>query len=518
MIGSHDEAMVRRQLGRPPRAIHDVGHRCPCGNPDVVVTEPRLPNGTPFPTTFYLTCPRAASLIGTLEGSGLMKQMQARLGTDPELALAYRAAHEAYLAARAELGDVPEIDGITAGGMPDRVKCLHVLAGHALATGPGVNPLGDEVLELLGEWWANGPCVRDTDAPVLDASVVEPVETSPAPHRVSTRSVPASSLSRGRCSTTHDRAFASSAPIAAIDCGTNTIKLLIAHVDDHIHDVVRTSRMVRLGQDVDRTGRLADDALARTFAAIEEYADLIVEHGVDSGVDSGAGRIRFCATSATRDAANAQEFSDGVLARIGVRPEVLAGAEEAALSFGGAVRALATVPAPPVLVVDIGGGSTELVLGAEGPDVAHSMNIGSVRLHERHVHHDPPTDEEVAAIVADVDAALDASPVDVAAARFVVGVAGTVTTIAAGVLGLPAYDRAAIDQQVLSVTDVRAQVDRLVAMPVAQRRDLPWMHPGRADVIDAGALIWARVLDRASVTSVLVSESDILDGIAWSLG
>lgn len=164
MIDPTDEAAIHAQLGREPRAIHAVGHRCPCGNPDVVTTEPRLPNGTPFPTTFYLTCPRAASLIGTLEGSGLMKEMQARLGEDPELAAAYRGAHESYLAFRTELArqsghDVPEIEGITAGGMPDRVKCLHVLAGHALAAGPGVNPLGDEVLELLGEWWASGPCV-----------------------------------------------------------------------------------------------------------------------------------------------------------------------------------------------------------------------------------------------------------------------------------------------------------------------------------------------------------------------
>jgi uncharacterized protein len=160
VIAPEDEEVVRRQLGRPPRAIHDVGHRCPCGNPDVVTTEPRLPNGTPFPTTFYLTCPRAASLIGTLEGSGLMKEMQARLGEDAELAAAYRSAHESYLEFRAGLGEVPEIEGVTAGGMPDRVKCLHVLAAHSLAAGPGVNPLGDEVLALLGEWWASGPCVE----------------------------------------------------------------------------------------------------------------------------------------------------------------------------------------------------------------------------------------------------------------------------------------------------------------------------------------------------------------------
>ena len=159
MIDPSDEAAVQAQLGREPRAIHAIGHRCPCGNPDVVTTEPRLPNGTPFPTTYYLTCPRAASRIGTLEGSGLMKERQDRLGEDPELAAAYRAAHEAYLADRSALGEVPEIEGISAGGMPNRVKCLHVLAAHALAAGPGVNPLGDEVLERLGAWWEAGPCV-----------------------------------------------------------------------------------------------------------------------------------------------------------------------------------------------------------------------------------------------------------------------------------------------------------------------------------------------------------------------
>jgi len=163
-IEPRDERAIEAQLGRPPRAIHGVGHRCPCGNPDVVATEPRLDDGTPFPTTFYLTCPRAASLIGTLEASGLMREMTDRLAEDAELAEGYRRAHDAYLSAReaiaAERGQsVPEIAGVSAGGMPSRVKCLHVLAGQALAQGPGVNPLGDEVLDRLGEWWASGPCV-----------------------------------------------------------------------------------------------------------------------------------------------------------------------------------------------------------------------------------------------------------------------------------------------------------------------------------------------------------------------
>ncbi len=164
MISSDDVAAVEAQLGRLPRSIHEIGHRCPCGNPDVVTTEPRLDDGTPFPTTYYLTCPRAASLIGTLEASGLMKDMSERLAEDEDLAARYRGAHEAYLAARDVIAataglDVPEIAGISAGGLPDRVKCLHVLAGQSLAQGRGINPLGDEVLDLLGEWWATGPCV-----------------------------------------------------------------------------------------------------------------------------------------------------------------------------------------------------------------------------------------------------------------------------------------------------------------------------------------------------------------------
>lgn len=164
MIEPSDEQIIEAQLGRPPRSIHDIGHRCPCGNPDVVATEPKLDDGTPFPTTFYLTCPRAASMIGTLEASGLMAQMSDRIASDPDLAAAYERAHEAYLVFRESIGHVPEIEGVSAGGMPTRVKCLHVLAGQSLAQGRGVNPLGDEVLDLLGEFWAAGPCVSVGDA------------------------------------------------------------------------------------------------------------------------------------------------------------------------------------------------------------------------------------------------------------------------------------------------------------------------------------------------------------------
>lgn len=294
--------------------------------------------------------------------------------------------------------------------------------------------------------------------------------------------------------------------VAAIDCGTNTIKLMIADLPDVL---VRESRMVRLGQDVDRTGRLADEALARTFAAIDDYAALIAEHDV--------ARVRFCATSASRDASNASVFVDGVRSRLGIEPEVVAGHEEAALAFDGAVRNLRTPPATPVLVVDIGGGSTELILGSETPSVAHSMNVGSVRMHERHLHSDPPTASEIAAAVADIDAHLDECPVDPSSAATVVGVAGTVLTVAAGVLDLPAYDRDRIDQSVLPVAAVHEMTERLLAMTVAERLALPYMHPGRADVIGAGALVLDRVLRRTAVSSLVASEADILDGIAWSL-
>jgi exopolyphosphatase/guanosine-5'-triphosphate,3'-diphosphate pyrophosphatase len=294
--------------------------------------------------------------------------------------------------------------------------------------------------------------------------------------------------------------------VAAIDCGTNTIKLLIGALPDV---AVRETRMVRLGQGVDRTGRLADEALARAFAAIDEYAGLIAAHHVD--------KVRFCATSASRDASNASVFVDGVRSRLGVEPEVVGGDEEAALAFDGAVRNLRTPPAEPVLVIDIGGGSTELILGSRHPSAAYSMDIGSVRLHERHLHSDPPLGSEIAACVADIEAHLDECPVSPADAASVVGVAGTILTVAAGVLDLESYDRALVDQAVLPATAVHDLAERWLAMTVAERRALPYMEPGRADVIGAGALILDRVLRRTTVDRLVASEADILDGIAWSL-
>ncbi|RLV50716.1 exopolyphosphatase [Nocardioides mangrovicus] len=302
--------------------------------------------------------------------------------------------------------------------------------------------------------------------------------------------------------------------VAAVDCGTNTIKLLVADLDadsGREQELVREMRMVRLGQGVDRTGRLSEAALERVFGAVDEYAEMVSRHDVEA--------IRFCATSAVRDAENAADFTAGVEERLGVRPEVVTGEEEARLSYAGATRTLQAGLEPPFLVLDIGGGSTELILGDDDGTVreAQSLDIGSVRLTERHLVTDPPTPEELAAATADVDAALDACRVDPDAAEAVIGVAGTVTTTAAAVLGLTAYDRTVLNHAVVGVSAVEGTVNRLLSMTVEERKALPFMHPGRADVIGAGALILQRVLSRTHVRSMLVSEADILDGIAWSL-
>lgn len=300
--------------------------------------------------------------------------------------------------------------------------------------------------------------------------------------------------------------------VAAFDCGTNSLRLLVADLDagtGAMTEHVREMRIVRLGQGVDRTGRISAESMERALAALDEYAMLLTEYTPDV--------VRFCATSAARDAENAAEFIDAVRSRIGVEVEVIGGDEEARASYEGATRVLGEVPGP-VLVLDIGGGSTELILGSTdgAVDLEHSLDIGSVRLTERHLHSDPPTAAEVAALRADVDAVLDTCRVDAALASTVVGVAGTITTVAAGVLDLPAYDRDRVHLSALDVAEVRATIDALVAMTVAERRALGYMHPGRADVIGAGALILERVLSRTTVTTLVVSESDILDGIAWS--
>jgi exopolyphosphatase/guanosine-5'-triphosphate,3'-diphosphate pyrophosphatase len=272
--------------------------------------------------------------------------------------------------------------------------------------------------------------------------------------------------------------------------------------------------IVRLGQDVDRTGRLAPEALARTFAACDAYAARIRALGAE--------RLRFVATSASRDAENTADFTAGVLERLGTVPEVVPGAVEAELSFVGATRELAGREPGPFLVVDIGGGSTEFVLGTLRPEAAQSVDIGCVRMTERHLVSDPPTSVEIAAARRDIEAAVDraAAVVPFAAARTLVGLAGSVTTLAAMDAGLTEYDPDVTHHYRLAAASVRDLTQRLLAMPRSERALIPVMHPGRVDVIGAGAMILSAVVARlepAGVNEVLVSEHDILDGIAWSM-
>ena len=299
--------------------------------------------------------------------------------------------------------------------------------------------------------------------------------------------------------------------VGAVDCGTNSIRLLVADVDGADKtDVHREMRVVRLGQGVDRTGELAAEALERTRVALVDYAATCRRLGVE--------RVRMVATSATRDARNRAAFSAMVVDVLGVEPEVVSGDEEAALSFDGATRGLDPTSGP-FLVIDIGGGSTELVLGSTAVEAARSVDVGCVRLTERHLAGDPPDAAQVAAAEADVDAALALARevVPVERARTAVGLAGSVTTVAAVAMELPAYDATRTHLSRISAGQVADVTSRLLGMTREQRAALPVMHPGRVDVIGAGALVLATIVDRLGLPEVLVSESDILDGIAWSV-
>ena len=303
--------------------------------------------------------------------------------------------------------------------------------------------------------------------------------------------------------------------VAAIDCGTNSVRLLVADIDaetGRLYDLHREMRIVRLGEGVDRTGVLSEPALARTRLAFTDYAAVI--RGLD------ARQVRLVATSATRDASNRDVFAAMVRETLGIEPEVVTGTEEARLSFTGASGALYGFEGP-VLVADIGGGSTEIVLGGGRYQRlrTHSMDIGSVRMTERHLHDDPPTPDQVEAAVADIRAHLQDAEQDVPldTGAVLVGVAGTVTTLAAIGLGLSAYDSSAIHGSRLSATKVHEITRRLLSLDHAGRSAVPVIHPGRVDVITAGALILQTLVEAAHVHEVVVSEHDILDGIALSM-
>ncbi len=303
---------------------------------------------------------------------------------------------------------------------------------------------------------------------------------------------------------------------SAIDCGTNAIRILIADVvDGRVVDVIREMRTVRLGEGVDATGEFSAGALERTFAACEEYSQLLADNPVDA--------LRFIATSASRDVRNRAEFVAGVRDRLGVEPEVIDGAEEAELSFVGAVRGIdPTLLRDPVLVSDIGGGSTEYVLGsaATGEIAAlTSINIGCVRMTERHLRDDPPTLEQVASAVSDIDAQLEGVMRVIPPGSFstFVGLAGSVTTVAAMALDLPVYDAAVIHGSVITRAQVKSVTTRLLDMTRADRAAFGFMHPGRVDVIAGGSLVLCRTMQAYDLDEVVAGETDLLDGIVYRL-
>jgi exopolyphosphatase/guanosine-5'-triphosphate,3'-diphosphate pyrophosphatase len=299
--------------------------------------------------------------------------------------------------------------------------------------------------------------------------------------------------------------------VAAIDCGTNSIRLLIADIDgNNFREIVRDMEIVRLGQGVDETGQFHPDAIARTLTAVDKFAAEIAKRGVE--------KIRFCATSATRDATNRHLFVDGVRDRLGIELEVISGDEEAALSFAGAIKDLDPSNGP-FLVVDIGGGSTEFVFGTSTVEAARSVNIGCVRMTERHIASDPATAQQIELARTDIQAAIAqaAAVVPITQAKTLVAVAGTATTVAAAALDLPEYDRYAIHLSRISAQQTHAAATMFATSTREQRLALGYMHPGRVDVIAAGSLVLSEIMKATGASEFVASESDILDGMAFSL-
>jgi exopolyphosphatase/guanosine-5'-triphosphate,3'-diphosphate pyrophosphatase len=299
--------------------------------------------------------------------------------------------------------------------------------------------------------------------------------------------------------------------VAAIDCGTNSIRLLIADIDGaHFREIHREMEIVRLGQGVDKTGQFHPDAILRTLAAVDKFAIEIAKRGVE--------KIRFCATSATRDATNRDLFIDGVKERLGIAPEVIPGEVEAALSFQGATRDFPATDGP-FLVIDIGGGSTEFVFGTTTVEFAKSMNIGCVRMTERHFTGGDADPGQIAAAIEDIDEAIAqaAKIVPITKSKTLIAVAGTATTVAAAALELSTYDRYSIHLSRISAEKVHAVSKAFLAMKREDREALGYMHPGRVDVIGAGSLVLSRIMLATGAKEFVASESDILDGMAWSL-
>lgn len=535
-----DVDIVHRQLSRMPRGMVAVGARCVCGRPLAVITRPCLEDGTPFPTTFYLTSPEAVKAVSRIEAEGFMRECNDLLKNDAKIAEQYKNASESYKAFRHALAlrlkDSEEhILDISAGGMPSRVKCLHALLAQTLVMGKGVNPIGDIVLNRIVDEFDPSVCRctipwgdDDSDDASNDASEVSDDVSKDASKDASKNACEASKVSKvSKCEVSNK-----SVCVAAIDCGTNSIRLKIARVDNHgITDIVpRMLRVVRLGEGIDETHQFSCDALQRVKAAAQEFAQVLKDNPVDA--------IRFVATSATRDANNRDVFEQMMIDELGVKPEVISGTQEAELSFLGATSVVLRDELPsPYLVVDLGGGSTELVLGGDGKTsyarkvvASYSMNIGSVRMTERHLHTDPPTDDEISSAISDIDTHIDEAlkVVPVGKARTIIGVSGSVTTMTALAMGLKHYDHSAVDGACIGLEQAYTVNDRFLHMSRDRRRTYATIHPGRVDVVGGGAVVWSRVLERVSkaayedhggvLDTFVASEHGLLDGITLDLG
>jgi exopolyphosphatase/guanosine-5'-triphosphate,3'-diphosphate pyrophosphatase len=444
---------VARQLGRQPLTEFSVVARCGDGHPLVVRNHPRDREGNPFPTLYWLTCPEAVTAASRVEAEGWIKRLDARTAEDPDSARALDQAHREYARERGRwLSEAEAWGGV--GGTRTGLKCLHAHYANHLAG--GADPVGAWVAER-----------------------VEPIHPE------------------------EDR----SGRVAAVDMGTNSIRLLVgAPTDGDVREVARDMVITRLGAGVDRTGRLDAAAVRRTLEVLGRY--------VRRARALGAERLRVGATSAVRDVADRHVLEAEVARIAGVAPEVLSGELEAGLSFLGATADLSVDR--PAMVFDIGGGSTEVVVGTDHPEAAVSVDMGSVRLTERVDPADPPTAEDLAAMrrLAGEGLAEAERAVPAGRARALVGVAGTTTTVQALALDLARYDPEAIHGTVLRRTDAERVLGDLADMTVAQRRALPVMAPGREDVIVAGATILVEILRRWRVDGCVVSERDILDGLA----
>jgi exopolyphosphatase / guanosine-5'-triphosphate,3'-diphosphate pyrophosphatase len=434
--------------------------RCATGHPLVIRNHPVDAGGHPFPTLYWLTCPDAVKAVSRIESEGWIKRLDQQAEVDPELRTALRRAHEEYALERGRLHAGAEAWG-GVGGSKAGIKCLHAHFAHFVAGGP----------DPIGAWVSKRIDLRNLH-------YVKP-----------------------------DRR------VAAIDLGTNTIRLLIVRLvegDPELQDLARDMVITRLGQGVDATGKLHPDAIRRTVRVLDRYCRRARVLGAD--------RIRLSATSAVRDASNRDELAHQVLRLTGEPMEILSGDEEANISFRGATRDL-TIRPGPFLVVDIGGGSTEFVLGQDEPTAAVSMQIGSVRLTERFVRNDPPSYDELDRIEGAVSEALSAveDRIPVHEAETLVAVAGTSTTVQAIALSLPEYDPERLHRTILPREDAERVFRILADMTTAERRAIPVMAPGREDVIPAGAAILVGVMQRWGFAEAVVSETDILDGLAQRL-